>query len=76
MSRISLDNLKPGTEEYKKVETELIRRICDADLGDESRFLKAELQFKITETRGNADLLKEHLKRLEKLHKQSSIIHR
>ena len=33
-----LHHLKPGTEEYKKVEAELIRQISEVDLGDESRF--------------------------------------
>ena len=31
-------HLTPGTEEYKKVEAELIKQICEIDLGDESRF--------------------------------------
>jgi hypothetical protein len=59
----SLHNLKPGTEEYKKVEAELIRQICEVDLGDESRFEIKERTEK---------WMKGHLKRLESLHKQSS----
>jgi len=29
-------HLKPGTEEYKRVEAELIKEICDIDLEDDS----------------------------------------
>jgi hypothetical protein len=59
-----LHHLKPGTEEYKKVEAELIRQICEVDLGDESRFEIKE--------RNKSEEMKGHLKRLESLHKQSS----
>ena len=35
---LSLHGLEPGTEEYKRVEALLIKRICEIDLGDETRF--------------------------------------
>jgi len=35
---LSLHGLEPGTEEYKRVETILIKRICEIDLEDETRF--------------------------------------
>ena len=35
---LSLHGLEPWTEEYKRVEALLIKRICEIDLGDETRF--------------------------------------
>jgi hypothetical protein len=35
---LSLHGLKPGTAEYTRVEALLIKRLCDIDLGDETRF--------------------------------------
>ncbi len=35
---LSLHGLDPGTEEYKRVEAILIKRFCEIDLGDETRF--------------------------------------
>tara|TARA_B100000809_G_C14706984_1_gene376344 strand:+ start:109 stop:321 length:213 start_codon:yes stop_codon:yes gene_type:complete len=55
-------HLKPGTEEYKKVEAELIKQICEIDLGDESRF-----EWENWKRSPHED----HLKRLENLHKEA-----
>jgi hypothetical protein len=35
---LSLHGLEPGTAEYIRVEALLIKRLCDIDMGDESRF--------------------------------------
>lgn len=64
-----LHHLKPGTEEYKKVEAELIKQICEIDLGDESRFDKPPKTDEIQQR-------KAHLKRLENLHKEARGIRR
>ena len=42
IKHLSLHGLEPGTDEYKRVETILIKRICEIDLGDESRFERKE----------------------------------
>ena len=74
-----LHHLKPGTEEYKKVEAELIKQICEIDLGDETRFDKSpEEQKKDFEEmkqtinhEAEIELRKAHLKRIERLHKEA-----